>query len=383
MRVPVWRVADINRWVDDYNKFAERCYAKALFPLLILAALQLRTRPGQVDRYTVQVLRDLVRLHYEIPCSFAPQVEESMCLSARDDQRSRVVKDGFQPPVWPAVLLLSSHACVARVSLSRDLGESDGPNLVRGCVRRGVRHVRASDLVYRGKEYTLLLRRDVTFRGSDAYITLRSSKHDYFDLGEEVRIHSTKYVTSPVHWLRRAYELAPDKSPDAPAFQNPDGSPITYEQLHDFLEQVALTVGLRPCGVTSRSLRIGGATTLAALHVPIYTLKAMGRWKSVSYQLYTQLTEGATRRAFNEMGALGDSLRWPLDAVRDRLCRSGFHANHRHASSRFRAHGPLMVLRRDQDVQGTCTSHLVFHQYVRSKQIAVSRLNCSPRKNVS
>jgi hypothetical protein len=165
---------------------------------------------------------------------------------------------------------------------------------------------RAADLVYRGRSHTLLLRRDVSWAHKDAVINLRSSKHDYFDRGEAVRLHSTKFVTSPVHWLRRAWALAPNKSLDAPMFQNLDGSPISYQQLQTFLERLAAAVGLAPAGVSSRSLRIGGATTLAALKFPVYTLKAMGRWKSLSYQLYTQLTEGATQCAFDQMGSFGE-----------------------------------------------------------------------------
>jgi hypothetical protein len=166
---------------------------------------------------------------------------------------------------------------------------------------------RASDLVFRGFKYTLLLRRDVTWFEHDAIINLRSSKHDYFDRGESVRLHSTKYATSPVHWLKRAFHLAPDHRPDAPAFQNLDGSAISYSQLQDFLKRIASALGLCPKGVSTRSLRIGGATTLAALRFPVYTLKAMGRWKSLSYQLYTQLTEGATQLAFNEMGQFSEN----------------------------------------------------------------------------
>jgi hypothetical protein len=182
---------------------------------------------------------------------------------------------------------------------------------------------RASDLVDRGPKYTLLLRQDVTWSGPDALLNLRSSKHDYFDRGESVRLHSTRYATSPVHWLRRASRLAPNKDPGAPMFQNPDGSAISYKQLQDFLKWVASSVGLSPEGVSTRSMRIGGATTLAAMRVPVYTLKAMGRWKSLSYQLYTQLTEGATQRAFNEMGQFGEHpLSKPFGALStDDACR--------------------------------------------------------------
>jgi hypothetical protein len=165
---------------------------------------------------------------------------------------------------------------------------------------------RASDIVHRGPNYTLLLRQDARLVGDDAYINLRSGKHDYFNRGEVVRLHSTKYATSPVHWLRLAMKLAPNKAADAPMFQNPDGSAITYQQLQDFLKMLTSAIGLINANVSSRSMRIGGATTLAALRVPTYTLKAMGRWKSLSYQLYTQLTEGSTQRAFNNMGKFGE-----------------------------------------------------------------------------
>jgi hypothetical protein len=81
---------------------------------------------------------------------------------------------------------------------------------------------RASDIVHRGPNYTLLLRQDTRLVGVDAYINLRSGKHDYSNRGVVVRLHSTKYATSPVPWLKLAMKLAPAKAADAPMFQNPD-----------------------------------------------------------------------------------------------------------------------------------------------------------------
>jgi hypothetical protein len=164
---------------------------------------------------------------------------------------------------------------------------------------------RAADIVFRTEDYILLLRSDVTWMIRKAAIGLRGSKHDYFHQGECVWIHDIPYKTSPFHWLSVAFRCAPDQSPHAALFQKADGSPVTYQDLQNFLKRMAQDVGLPPKNVTTRSLRIGGATTLAALEKPEYTLKTMGRWRSVSYQLYTQLTEEVTRRSFMEMGEFG------------------------------------------------------------------------------
>lgn len=164
---------------------------------------------------------------------------------------------------------------------------------------------RGADIVYRGEDYILLLRSDITWMARKAALGLRGSKHDYFHTGETVWIHDIPYRTSPFHWLKLAFQCAPDQSLGAPLFQNADGSPITYLDLQRFLKRMARDVGIPPEYITTRSLRIGGATTLAALEKPEYTLKTMGRWRSISYQLYTQLTEEVTRNAFMEMGQFG------------------------------------------------------------------------------
>jgi hypothetical protein len=184
-----------------------------------------------------------------------------------------------RPPKLPiTTALLYQFLCVAHITTPLEM-----TLFAVACV--GVYGMfRASDLVYRGPDYVLLLRSDVAWVGRDARILLRGSKHDYFHRGEYVRLYHTRFRTSPVLWLKAAFRLAPDKAPGAPLFQNPDGSPITYYQLQAFLKRLATAIGVLEAGVTTRSLRIGGATTLAALRVPVYTLKAMGRWKSVSYQ---------------------------------------------------------------------------------------------------
>ena len=52
------------------------------------------------------------------------------------------------------------------------------------------------------------------------------------------------------------------------------------------LKKMAVAYGLDPRRVSSHSLRIGGASALAAAGVPDYVIRDMGRWKSLAFLTY-------------------------------------------------------------------------------------------------
>lgn len=52
------------------------------------------------------------------------------------------------------------------------------------------------------------------------------------------------------------------------------------------LKQLAIAYGLDPERVSSHSLRIGGASALAAAGLPDYVIMDMGRWRSLAFLLY-------------------------------------------------------------------------------------------------
>jgi hypothetical protein len=56
-----------------------------------------------------------------------------------------------------------------------------------------------------------------------------------------------------------------------------------------FLRSKIAACNLDPKNFGTQSLRIGGATSLAALGYPDSTIKAIGRWNSACYQLYIRL----------------------------------------------------------------------------------------------
>ena len=69
------------------------------------------------------------------------------------------------------------------------------------------------------------------------------------------------------------------------------------------LTKLAVRLHLDPKRFKLHGLRIGGATTLAILGFPAHVIKTIGRWKSLSYQLYTRTSPDQIRSAFHAVGA--------------------------------------------------------------------------------
>ena len=153
------------------------------------------------------------------------------------------------------------------------------------------------------------LRRDHVFwdpQGEWVDIRLDSSKTDYFREGTMVRLHRNGSSTCPVTHLRRAWQAAPNKSPSAFVFQDSKGRHLSYSWLQQSLRTVITRLGLNASLYGTHSLRIGGATSLAMLGERPSVIKQMGRWSSLSYQLYVRVTTVAMRAAALRLGELGD-----------------------------------------------------------------------------
>lgn len=140
------------------------------------------------------------------------------------------------------------------------------------------------------EESTYLIRSDATWTDDRVTIRLRASKTDPFRNGADIILCRNRSPTCPYDRLRAHWEAAPLQSPFAPLFQTDIGAPILYAQLHKAIKQLASASGLDPTAFSGHSLRIGGATSLAQLGYPAHFIKELGRWKSLSYQLYTRLT---------------------------------------------------------------------------------------------
>lgn len=137
----------------------------------------------------------------------------------------------------------------------------------------------------------VLRRSDTKWSSNDVTIRLRSSKTDPFRHGVDVVLVRNDSPTCPFNALRATWDRAPSSSPFAPLFQCMDGNPLRYAQLHQAIKHLAQRAGLDPKAFAGHSMRIGGATSLAQLGYPAHFIKQLGRWESLSFQLYTRLTE--------------------------------------------------------------------------------------------
>lgn len=160
--------------------------------------------------------------------------------------------------------------------------------------------LRAGEFVTKPGRDPPLLRSDVAFRDDGcAVLHLRASKTDIWRKGVDVVLAPNGTHLCPVTWIKVAMGMAGDCSPDAPAFQAAGGKPYTYTMLQKFLKTVCVRVGIDPSLCGTHSLRIGGASSMAMLGMQDSHIKAMGRWDSVCYQLYTQL-DVTTRLAISK-----------------------------------------------------------------------------------
>jgi hypothetical protein len=151
------------------------------------------------------------------------------------------------------------------------------------------------------------IERDRTGTATAVVLHLRASKTDPFRKGIDLRIVATGTDACPVALLSKCMDQASDKNPWAPLLQLLDGSPLPYKDLSKYIKALASRLGLNPKNFAGHSLRIGGATTLALLGVPAYEIQTLGRWLSVSYQLYTRAGPGLAAKAARIFASFADA----------------------------------------------------------------------------
>ena len=160
--------------------------------------------------------------------------------------------------------------------------------VIKGALSLGLYALlRGSEFLAKGHNLCPLARGDVTWHKFHADIRLRFTKRDIFHTGITVKIFKNDSPTCPYTWLKTVVDEAPFKIDTAPVFQNNNGSALSYNQLQTVIKGLAINLGLDATRFKLHSLRIGGATSLAILGVPPHIIKAIGRWKSICYQIYT------------------------------------------------------------------------------------------------
>jgi hypothetical protein len=64
---------------------------------------------------------------------------------------------------------------------------------------------------------------------------------------------------------------------------------LSYDRLSKAIKKVASEMGLDPTRYRTHSLRIGGASMLAAAGRPDYEIQKLGRWKSLAFLEYIKV----------------------------------------------------------------------------------------------
>lgn len=138
----------------------------------------------------------------------------------------------------------------------------------------------------------------------DEYVDLYidGSKGDVFRQGVTVRVFRNNSKTCPYAALMARFKhRSKNATGAAPVFCTKSGKPVSYSLFQQKLKATIKKLGYNPAKYSSHSFRIGAATTLALLGFPAAYIQAMGRWKSLAYQLYTRLDDLALRKASQTM----------------------------------------------------------------------------------
>ena len=128
---------------------------------------------------------------------------------------------------------------------------------------------------------------DVTIVPSSrlAHVCIKASKTDPFRVGAVVRLGYTGTSICPVSALIAYLQSrAPVRGP---LFVFENGRFLTRRHISTVIRGA---LG-QHVSADTHSLRIGGASALAALHTPAYVIQTLGRWRSDAYRDYLRLPD--------------------------------------------------------------------------------------------
>ena len=132
-----------------------------------------------------------------------------------------------------------------------------------------------------------LLYTDLTLDNDIANVNIKASKTDPFREGTIIRLAGNDSTLCPINALREYLAVHPTNS--GPLFTFKNNKFLTRKEMNSLLSD--LTDGL--ANTTSHSLRIGAATTAAAMGCPRWLIMSLGRWSSDCYRRYIRVSNHA------------------------------------------------------------------------------------------
>lgn len=154
---------------------------------------------------------------------------------------------------------------------------------------------------------TTLLCSDVVLKHNSAGINIKASKTDPFRKGVTIRLASNNTLLCPINALQSFLPLHP--TADGPLFTFQNGKFLTRQDMNQLL--VSTTGGL--ANVSSHSLRIGAASTAAAMGCPKYVIQSLGRWVSDCYRTYIRISQNTIVKASRALARCNKHIAQPFD----------------------------------------------------------------------
>ena len=131
---------------------------------------------------------------------------------------------------------------------------------------------------------TTLLCADVAISGDVVSINIKASKTDPFRQGLTVRLAANGTFLCPLAAISHFLSVHPTR--EGPLFVFHNNKYLTPKDVNSLLADTT-------CGranTTSHSLRIGAASTAAAMGCPKWLIQTLGRWSSDCYRTYLRLS---------------------------------------------------------------------------------------------
>ena len=136
-----------------------------------------------------------------------------------------------------------------------------------------------------------LLFSDIRIRNDSIRLHIKSSKTDPFRQGVTIRLEANNTILCPVNALKLYLAFHPTKS--GPLFTYQNKTFLTRTDLNNTLREASNGAA----NVSSHSLRIGAASTAAAMGYPKYLIQSLGRWSSDCFRRYIRVSDTTIRSA--------------------------------------------------------------------------------------
>lgn len=115
----------------------------------------------------------------------------------------------------------------------------------------------------------------------------------------EVILRSGGTLFDPVEELWKLFSIdkcSQQEMSTTPLFRDTTKRAFTVRQARDMIKALMASIGCDPDRFGAHSMRIGGATAALAAGIDPSVIRAMGRWSSEVYEIYTRLTREAAAR---------------------------------------------------------------------------------------